>query len=251
MASILLSALGRGGVNARGITHDGQRADVEWPGVEMPDGSAGTARFKFRFARGAWPILGSRVEEVAQAPHGLRVVLANSGLWDMNYDTGVTDASFLHVYMRKIAAFFLYVRDGLSPSLAESDAEEAKGRVASSTPLPPQRWLWRSINPTHWAILDSERKRFLTSGRAAVMNEFVREAIRGASEGGRGTHTSPPQWEWFDSFSTMPLDRIADFVSGVDGYHPNNAANGVFVQRLFNQLCGARIGASTLEGLLP
>ena len=256
LTSALLEYLGRSRIVVLGNPWVNQRATEEWPNILMPDGSVGIARLRFRFAKNTWPDLGERVEEITLPPHGSRAVLVHSGFWDINWQeplNSITDVNFFSTYVQRVSKFLIYIRDNLVPRLDEM--EEQQGHSSSSDLtmlLPPRRWLWRTTNPSFFNKLDDGRRHWLTTGRAALVNEFATQAIIAVGEVGEGEGSGrSTHWELYDVWKMMPPELLGgepDIVDS-DGYHPSRWVSTQMAHRLMNQLCGKRIGRETLEGL--
>ena len=225
LASHLLQAQGRNRIPVLGVPWDSQRADEAFQSTSI----------HFRFARNAWPLL-ARATEDAVLGLGARVVVAHSAFWDMNSDTGITDADWLQIWQRKIARYLVWVREVLVPAAAAADA-------ARPSAAPPLRFFFRDANPTVWEMMDEGRQRFMTTGRVHAMNAFLRAAL--ASE---AAEPGGVAWQLLETGPLMPLHQLREFV-GDDGYHASEGTNELLMQLLLNALCAPRVTAATLSEL--
>ena len=235
VTTVLLEYLGRPRIKVQGVPWAAQRADEVFD-VTLEDGSAAQARLFFRFAANIHPQLGARVAEAA-LELGVRAVVAHSGVWDLMPDSGASAADGLARYQRGAAGFLEGVRLALAPQLAALDAGEA-----GAPPLPPRRFLWRTMSPTVLARLDDTRRVALAPAALHAGNVWMREALRAAAQG-----AGAPPFEVVDMELLMPAGQ--EQLVREDGYHPTDPSALATAQVVLNMLCGPRVTAESLAQL--
>jgi hypothetical protein len=120
--------------------------------------------------------------------------------------------------------------------LAAPDAGEA------GAPLPPRRFLWRTMSPTVLARLDDTRRAALPPAALHAGNTFMREALRAAAQG-----AGAPPFEVVDMEILMPAGQ--EQLVREDGYHPTDPSALATAQVVLNMLCGPRVTAESLAQL--
>jgi hypothetical protein len=240
VTTVLLEYLGRPRIKVQGVPWAAQRADEVFD-VTLEDGSAAQARLFFRFAANIHPQLGARVAEAA-LELGVRAVVAHSGVWDLMPDSGASAGDGLARYQVGAARFLEGVRLALAPQLAALDASEAAAAAAAAAPLPPRRFLWRTMSPTVLARLDDTRRAALAPAALHAGNAFMREALRAAAQA-----AGAPPFEVVDMELLMPAGQ--EQLVREDGYHPTDPSALATAQVVLNMLCGPQVTAETLAQL--